>query len=32
VVDTVNIWPPKVWEPVGFSIHRLGVGMRNEDW
>ena len=29
VIDTVNIWPPNVWEPAGFRIHRLGVGMRN---
>jgi len=26
VVDTVNIWDPKIWEPIGFNIHRLGVG------
>jgi UDP-N-acetyl-D-mannosaminuronic acid dehydrogenase len=26
VVDTVNLWAPEVWEPAGFTIHRLGVG------
>jgi len=26
VFDTVNIWPLEVWEPAGFTIHRLGVG------
>ena len=26
VVDTVNIWAPKIWEPAGFTLHRLGVG------
>jgi nucleotide sugar dehydrogenase len=29
VVDTVNIWDPAIWEPAGFTIHRLGVGMQN---
>jgi UDP-N-acetyl-D-mannosaminuronic acid dehydrogenase len=27
VVDTVNIWNPQEWEPAGFRIHRLGVGV-----
>jgi len=26
VVDTVNIWDPKVWEPAGYTVKRLGVG------
>ena len=26
VVDTVNIWAPEIWEPAGFTLHRLGVG------
>jgi UDP-N-acetyl-D-mannosaminuronate dehydrogenase len=29
VVDTVNLWLPEVWEPAGFTIHRLGVGRQN---
>ncbi len=26
IVDTVNIWDPDIWEPAGFTLHRLGVG------
>jgi UDP-N-acetyl-D-mannosaminuronic acid dehydrogenase len=26
VFDTVNIWDPQIWEPVGFTIRQLGVG------
>ena len=27
VFDAVNLWPPEIWEPAGFTIHRLGVGI-----
>ena len=26
VLDAVNGWDPALWEPAGFSLHRLGVG------
>ncbi len=29
VVDTVNLWNPEIWEPAGFTIHRLGVGTQS---
>jgi UDP-N-acetyl-D-mannosaminuronic acid dehydrogenase len=31
VVDTVNLWAPEVWEPAGFTIRRLGVGMQDAE-
>jgi UDP-N-acetyl-D-mannosaminuronic acid dehydrogenase len=31
VVDTVNLWAPEVWEPKGFTIRRLGVGMQDAE-
>jgi UDP-N-acetyl-D-mannosaminuronic acid dehydrogenase len=31
VVDTVNIWLPEIWEPAGFTIRRLGVGIQMQN-
>ena len=31
VVDTVNLWPPEIWEPAGFTIRRLGVGIQYDE-
>ena len=31
VFDAVNIWDPTLWEPAGFVIHRLGVGVHKYD-
>jgi UDP-N-acetyl-D-mannosaminuronate dehydrogenase len=27
IMDTVNIFNPAIWEPAGFALHRLGVGI-----